>query len=144
MQACVRPTCLMAIRSANFEMSMSAHQCFSPAVCTLQAGEPTAFNSRAQPELTCNARAFTDSGRCASLLAGQEAGDGAEFKAREMSSVTFAELGLRAGAAAGYSLCHQGCCEHQIAVSDVRRLHAHDPQRRSAYPLVVFQVCSHD
>ncbi|KAK9806543.1 hypothetical protein WJX73_009403 [Symbiochloris irregularis] len=73
---------------------------------------------------------------------GENARQGPEFTAREMSSVSFAELGLRAGAAAGYSLCHQGCCEHQLAVSDVRRLHPHDPRERSDYPMVLYQAYS--
>lgn len=59
----------------------------------------------------------------------------------DMARTTFRELGVRVGAGAGYSLCHQGSCEHLLAFADVRRLHALDPQTRSSYPLPVFQVC---
>lgn len=34
----------------------------------------------------------------------------------------------------------QGCCQHAIAVADVRRVHATDPQRRDQYPFLVFQA----
>ena len=62
------------------------------------------------------------------------------FGTGRMDSTTFAQLGLRVGPGAGYSLCHQGCCEHRLVITDVRRLHPLDPQHRSAYPLLLFQV----
>ena len=69
-------------------------------------------------------------------MAGQEQ----DFRVGDMSRTTFAELGVRVGAGAGYSLCHQGSCEHLFAFTDVRMVHTHDPQTRAMYPLVLFQV----
>lgn len=57
----------------------------------------------------------------------------------EMAHTTFEQLWLRIGAAAGYVYCHQGCCEHLLAVTDVRMLHPDDPQHASAYPELVYQ-----
>ncbi len=34
----------------------------------------------------------------------------------------------------------QGCCEHQLAFTDVRMLHPDDAQSAASYPELVFQV----
>lgn len=39
--------------------------------------------------------------------------------------------------------CTQGCCEHLLAVTDVRMLHPDDPQQTSAYPELVYQVVTY-
>ncbi|MCJ1461833.1 hypothetical protein MMC07_000432 [Pseudocyphellaria aurata] len=64
-----------------------------------------------------------------------------EYRTEDMRAVTFAQLNLRVGASeTDYCLLHQGCCEHALVVTDVRRVSACDPQWKAAYPLLVYQV----
>lgn len=66
-----------------------------------------------------------------------------EYRAEDMCATTFSQLSLRVGASeTDYCLCHQGCCEHALVVTDVRRVSACDPPWRAAYPLLVYQVGS--
>lgn len=55
-----------------------------------------------------------------------------------MCSTTFADLtSLQCSHASLGVFCHQGACEHRVAVLDLRMLHPSDPQHRSAYPLLL-------
>ncbi len=38
---------------------------------------------------------------------------------------------------------HQGCCEHLLELTDVRRAHDADPLLSNHYPVVLDQVMSH-
>ena len=59
---------------------------------------------------------------------------------RDMQHVTLAELTLQASNRPMVLYSHQGLCEHAVLVSDVRLLHAADPDRRSAYPRTVYKA----
>lgn len=50
---------------------------------------------------------------------------------------------LQVGQGAGYVYVHQGCCEHLLELTDVRRAHDADPLLINHYPQVLDQVLSH-
>jgi len=50
---------------------------------------------------------------------------------------------VQVGQGAGYVYVHQGCCEHLLELTDVRRAHDADPLLINHYPVVLDQVLSH-
>ena len=62
------------------------------------------------------------------------------YQELDMTSVSWKQVGLRAGPGARNLYCHQGCCEHLLVVKDVRRLHPDDPQHLAAYPFLLERV----
>lgn len=50
---------------------------------------------------------------------------------------------MQVGQGGGYVYVHQGCCEHLLELTDVRRAHDADPLRINHYPQVLDQVLSH-
>ncbi len=49
---------------------------------------------------------------------------------------------MQVGQGAGYVYVHQGCCEHLLELTDVRRAHDADPLLVNHYPVVLDQVLS--
>eukprot|EP00873_Tetraselmis_striata_P016577 jgi/Tetstr1/436841/TSEL_025618.t1 len=97
--------------------------------------QPLAESERPQVRRAASGRSLAD-------LSTQHSNAGPmyPFRTSTMQGKLFRDLWLRVGSGAGYIYCHQGCCQHAIAVADVRRVHATDPQRRDQYPFLVFQA----
>ncbi|KAL0025725.1 hypothetical protein WJX77_007569 [Trebouxia sp. C0004] len=88
---------------------------------------PKPFAPPAYPPGSANAPYFNRSTQC-------------EPRTKIMEDTIFNDLFLRVGQGAGYVYVHQGCCEHLLELTDVRRAHDADPLLINHYPQVLDQA----
>ncbi|DBB13694.1 TPA: hypothetical protein ACH3X3_000712 [Trebouxia sp. C0006] len=113
------------MRDDGTDLSLDVRQFCRDRNISVPAPKPSA--PPAYPPGSSNAPYFSRSTQC-------------EPRTRSMEDTTFNDLFLRVGQGAGYVYVHQGCCEHLLELTDVRRAHDADPLLINYYPVVLDQA----
>ncbi|KAA6427035.1 MAG: hypothetical protein FRX49_02792 [Trebouxia sp. A1-2] len=112
------------MRNDGTDLSLNVRQFCRDRNISVPAPKPSA--PPAYPPGSANAPYFSRSTQC-------------EPRTKRMEDTTFNDLFLRVGQGAGYVYVHQGCCEHLLELTDVRRAHDADPLLINHYPQVLDQ-----
>jgi len=59
-----------------------------------------------------------------------------EFPQKKMEETKLGQIRFRCGPSTRYIYSHHGCCEHKIAIADIRCVHDSDIRERNMYPLL--------
>ncbi|KAL0033066.1 hypothetical protein WJX79_000834 [Trebouxia sp. C0005] len=113
------------MRNDGTDLSLNVRQFCRDRNISVPAPKPSA--PPAYPPGSANAPYFSRSTQC-------------EPRTKRMEDTTFNDLFLRVGQGAGYVYVHQGCCEHLLELTDVRRAHDADPLLINHYPQVLDQA----